>query len=93
VKTLTILALAAAVSGCAGMQIPADPAKMTAEQIKALAGDKSAQAACTTVGGPWGTGRTVFIQWDKGSAAAGTVTVTQDCQVSITTEPKPAVKP
>jgi len=85
-----LLTVAYLLTACGGMNLPADPAKMTAEQIKALATDRSAAAACTTVAGPWGTGRTIFVQLDKGTIPAGAVTVSQDCQITITaTEKKP----
>lgn len=90
-KLYIILAACAAIAGCAST-LPGDPAKMSADQIKALATDKAAQAACTTGTGPWGAVRTIYVQWDRGSAAGGTVTVSPDCQVSITTEQRlPAV--
>ncbi len=82
--TLSIILAAAALTGC--MAMPADPAKMTAEQIKASAGDRSAQAACTIVNSPWGVGRTIFVQLDQRTIPAGSVTVGTDCAVTIQSE-------
>lgn len=79
-------------AGCASPYLPADPAKMTPEQLKAIASDRNVSASCTTAGGPWGSGRTVYVQFDKGATPGGTVAVTQDCQVSFTAEQKGGAK-
>lgn len=81
-----------AIMGCASPYLPADPAKMTEGQLKALGNDRNVSASCTTAGGPWGTGRTVYIQLDRSAINGGTVSVTQDCQVSVTAEQKGAAK-
>lgn len=78
---------AAALAGCAN-QVPADPTHMTPEQIKELAKDKSASAACTVVNSPWGVGRTIFVQFDKSTSPNGTVTVGADCTVTLGVAPK-----
>lgn len=74
-------------AGCAGT-IPADPSKMTAEQIKAMASDRSAVATCSTGNGPWGVVRTTYVQLDKATIPAGTVTVGTDCTVTIQSSTK-----
>lgn len=71
------------VVGCAGT-IPADPSKMTADQLNAMAKDKSASAACTIVNSPWGVGRTIWVQLDKSTFKEGTVSVNAECGVAIT---------
>lgn len=86
-----IVALAAILCGCAGL--PADPTHMTPEQLTALAKDRSASASCTLASTPWGPQRTIYVQLDKATIAAGGVTVTPDCQMSIQAEaapPRPA---
>ena len=96
--SLVMVALFAAIaaqlllSGCASPYLPADPAKMTEGQLKARGNDRNVSASCTTAGGPWGTGRTVYIQLDRSAINGGTVSVTQDCQVSVTAEQKGAAK-
>lgn len=77
-----ILAAALAMAGCAGT-LPADPSKMTPEQLKAAAADRSASASCTVVNSPWGVGRTIFVQLDRGTIPAGAVTVGADCAVTV----------
>lgn len=83
----TLLSLLVMLAGCAG-NIPADPTRMTPDQIKELAKDKSATAACTVVNSPWGVGRTIYVQFDKSTSPNGTVTVGADCTVSLTAAPK-----
>jgi len=91
-KHLLCCIFAAVLEGCAS-QVPADPTHMTPEQIKELAKDKSASAACTVVNSPWGVGRTIFVQFDKSTAPNGTVTVGADCTVSLGVAPKAAPAP
>lgn len=80
--TVTIALLCAALAGCAGT-IPADPSKMTPEQLKAAAADRSAVATCTLMNSPWGAGRTIYVQLDKATIPSGSVTVGTDCTVTV----------
>ena len=76
--------------GCAGT-LPADPSKMTPDQLKEMVKDRSASAACTLINSPWGVGRTVFVQLDKAAIPSGAVQVNQDCTMVITNTGKPAL--
>lgn len=80
--------LSVLLAGCAGQQLPFDLSKMTPEQLKAAAADRSTVASCTQGNGPWGTVRTVYVQIDKGSIPDGSVTVSQDCKVDVTPKTK-----
>lgn len=77
------LPLAFLLAGCA-TQIPADPSKMSAEQLNAWAKDKNANIACSTFKGVYGTGVVNYVVLDKGVVVNGTVTVDQECKVTIT---------
>lgn len=79
------LLLAFALSGCANT-IPADPTHMSPEQLRELAKDRSAMAACTVVNSPWGVGRTIFVQLDQKTIPAGSVTVGTDCSITVQSE-------
>ena len=79
---LALLATVASLAGCAGT-LPADPSKMSPDQLKAAAVDRSAVASCTVVNSPWGVGRTIYVQLDKGTIPAGAVTVGADCAVTV----------
>jgi hypothetical protein len=89
---VAIIIVLALLSGCAAT-VPADPTKMTPEQLAELAKDKSVSAACTVVNSPWGVGRTIFVQFDKSTAPNGTVTVGADCTVSLGVAPRAAPAP
>lgn len=81
----------AMLAGCAG-QLPVDPSKMSPEQLSALAKDRSAMATCTLANGPWGVGRTIYVQLDQKTIPAGSVTVASDCAVTVHSD-KTAAKP
>lgn len=85
----TLYAVLVLLTGCAGT-IPADPSKMTAEQLKALAADRSAIAACTLINGPWGVGRTILVQLDRAAIVGGGISVGADCTVNLQAEQRPA---
>lgn len=89
-KLTGMLGIAVALTACAG--IPADPSKMTPEQLRESAKDRSAMASCTTANSPWGVGRTIFVQIDRQTLPTGSVTVGADCAVTFHSEtaPKPA---
>ncbi len=89
---LVALALLALIAGCA--QIPADPSKMTAEQLSAWAKDKNANIACSTYKGVYGTGVVNYVVLDKGIVVNGTVVLDSECKVTITNSAtKPASAP
>lgn len=80
------LALLLALAGCAN--IPADPTRMSAEQLRELVKDRSASAACTIVNSPWGVGRAIYIQLDQKTIINGTVTVDAECKTTINSTQK-----
>lgn len=82
--TLRMLTCAAllAISGCASY-VPADPAKMSADQIAAYSKDKAAVVSCTVVNSPYGRGVLTFIQLDKGTIPPGSVTADDQCKVTV----------
>lgn len=79
--------LALLLAGCA-LTPPADPSKMTPEQINAMAKDRGASASCTTANSPWGVGRTIMVQLDRSVIVDGSITVDAECKVSISNAPK-----
>lgn len=81
-KSLILIAVLA-LAACA-TNIPADPAKMSAEQLNAWAKDKNANIACSTFKGVYGTGVVNYVVLDKGIVVNGSVTVDQECRVVIT---------
>jgi len=91
-KPLTVLtlfiigAVVVLVAGC-GASMPADPTHMSPEQLTAMAKDRSASGACTVFSGPWGVGRTIYVQLDKATIPSGSVTIGTDCTVTITADP------
>lgn len=73
------------VAGCASPVLPYRPEEMTAEQLRELAKDRSAAAACSVVVGPWGTARVVTVNLDKGTAPNGaTIEIGNDCILKMT---------
>lgn len=74
--------------GCANT-VPADPSKLSAQQLEALAKDRGASAACTVANTPWGPARTIYVQLDRGVIPIGTVSVDAECKVSVQTATPP----
>lgn len=74
-----------ALAGCATPQLPYQPDKMTPEQLRAIAADKSADATCSKLVAPWGHGTVVSVKLDKGStpAAGMAVEIGADCVTRI----------
>ena len=70
-------------SACTGITTPMNLEKMSAEQIRAAANDRSSVGTCSQVVGPWGIARIVYVQLDKGVAHDGEVTVNNECTVTI----------
>lgn len=81
---LMVLLAVLAFTGCANL--PADPTKMSPEQLREAAKDRSASAACTVVNSPWGVGRTIYVVLDQKTIPTGVVTVSADCTVTIQSE-------
>lgn len=81
-----ILVTSIALFGCAGITTPNN---MSAEQLTAMAKDKSAGVFCGEGTGPWGKVRTTTVNVDKAAVPNGTVTVTGECNVTITTSNAP----
>ncbi len=88
---LCCAAVVAMLAGCAA-QLPADPSKMSPDQLAAVAKDRSAMASCTVGNGPWGVVRTIYVQVDQKTIPAGGVTVAADCSVTVQSE-KVSAKP
>lgn len=79
---ILILAAAAALAGC--MSLPADPSKMTPEQLAAAAKDRGAAVSCYSVGNAIWRVLAVLVQADKGTGA--TARASDDCRaVSVET--------
>lgn len=74
-------ALAEMASGCASFGVPT----MTPEQLTASAKDKNASVACATGTGTGGKGSIVYVNVDKSSINSGSVTVDENCRVTVST--------
>lgn len=86
------LALVAAFAGCAS--VPADPSKMSAEQLKEWVRDKNANMACTVVNSPYGRGVMTYVVLDKAVIVDGSLTMDNECRISITnSRPVPVAAP
>jgi hypothetical protein len=75
--------------------LPADPAKMTPEQLTAYAKDKNASISCVQARNATGTVAMITVNLDKSTLVAGSVTVkpASDCEATITSYGKPASAP
>jgi hypothetical protein len=71
-------------AGCA--QLPADPSKMSAEQIREWVKDKNASVSCGKVNTPYGPTFLTYVVLDKAVVFDGSLTVDGDCKVSITND-------
>ena len=78
-------------TGC--MTLPADPAKMSPEQLKEWAKDKNANIACGTYLSPYGKGVGTYVVLDKGVVFNGTVSVDSECKVTIQNDSRQPPKP
>ena len=67
-----------------GCQTMPGTTNMTPEQLTAIAKDKSFAVVCSTVAGPWGTGKFIYVTDDKGVIANGGIAVSPDCVVTMT---------
>lgn len=88
---LISLLMAEAMSAC--NTLPADPSKMSAEQLKAWAADKNANVACSTFKGMYGTGVVNYAVIDKGILVDGTVTVDNECKITISNSVPEKISP
>lgn len=75
--------LAACCCGCAF--VPADPSKMTAEQLKANAKDKNASVSCSNGKTMSGNVTVVYVNTDQAPKLGSVVTVKSDCETTVTT--------
>lgn len=88
IKTL-LLSITLALSACAGV-LPADPARMSPEQLKASAKDKNAAVACSNGKTAAGNVTLVYVNLDQATRLGSTATVESDCRVTVTTVSAPA---
>lgn len=80
------------VAACAA-NMPADPTKMSPEQLKEWVKDKNAYVTCASMKNMSGNVTLMSANLDKGTVVGGTVTVSPDCTTVITSEPKDTKKP
>lgn len=74
--------MALLVGGCmSGGTMLADPAKMSAEQLREFAKLKEANVWCVVANTPYGKGTSVAVNADKG--VMGTLTVDDACKVTL----------
>lgn len=85
-KQLTLGALLLTVAACA--QLPADPSKMSPEQIHEWIKDKNASVSCGKVNTPYGPTVLTYVTLDKAVILTGTVQVDSECKVTISNEAK-----
>ena len=89
---IVTLATVVLLAGCAaGVTLPADPSRMTPQQISAIVRDKTASASCAVANGPWGRGSAIFISLDEAPKFSGTVTIGPDCTSTITVTSEPTL--
>ena len=83
-KYLTCSTLAILLSAC-GHNIPADPAKMSAEQLKEWVKDKSANVSCVRGRTAAGDVVATYVNIDKATlpTSGAIVTVDPECRVTI----------
>lgn len=80
-----ILILALPLAGC--MSMPADPSRLSPEQLKALAADKNVTAVCAVLTTPWGPQRSALLSVDKTVLQNGAVAIDQDCKLQYIAQP------
>ena len=87
-KHAALFSFAIALTGCAAL--PADPSKMTADQLHEWVRDKNANISCGVFNSPYGRGVMTYVVLDKGIVVDGSVSVDNECKVMISNAPKPA---
>ena len=75
-------------AGC--VTLPANPEKMTADQLREWSKDKNATVTCAVLNSPYGKGSLVALTLDKGIVVNGVLTVDDACKVTIQSATKPA---
>lgn len=76
--------IALMLAGCAGVPaLPADPATMTPEQLRAWSADRNLAISCATVTGMTSRGIVTHVVLDRGVVQAGSVSVDGDCRVKV----------
>jgi starvation-inducible outer membrane lipoprotein len=82
-------ATAMILAGCT--TLPADPAKMTPEQLREYAKDRNASVTCVQARNATGTVAMISVSLDKAVLTSGSVVVkpSSDCEATITAAPKP----
>ena len=83
---MRLVLIVALLAGCNSM--PADPAKMGADQIREWVKDKSAAVTCISTKNAVGNVTAIVANLDKGAVHTGTVTVNADCVTMIQSDPK-----
>lgn len=83
------LALLGAVllGGC--MTIPANPADMSAEQLREWIKDKNANVTCVIANTPYGKGSVVMMTVDRSLIVNGSMTIDDACKITMTNQAKP----
>ena len=79
---LLMVPLLVILAGCGTLAPQPD---MSVAQLKAAAADKNASVVCSTIMGPWGTGKVVIVNLDQRVIDTGGVTVDANCLIGITT--------
>ena len=86
-RPLAILVAALLLTGCS-MALPADPTRMSAEQLAAWSKDKNAAVQCAVVSTPY-KGMVVSMNLDKAVIVNGTMTIKDGCEISLSTTQNP----
>lgn len=81
-RLVNAIALFFIVSGCAAT-LPANPEKMTADQLREWVKDKNANVSCGVINSPYGRGVMTSVVLDKAVVINGTVSVDSECKVTI----------
>ena len=87
-KRLVAIAILFVVAGCAA-SLPADPTRMSAEQLREWVKDKNANVSCGVINSPYGRGVMTSVVLDKAVVVNGTITVDAECKVTIQNEARP----
>lgn len=87
-RRAVLLAAALTLEGCGGLSLPANPTKMTADQLREWVKDKSAAVQCATVSTPY-KGTAVSVNLDRQIIINGTLTLKDGCEIIITNTTTP----